>query len=69
MVYCAGKLMENLRLFYKSDRPHFLWVYRHDNPLEMLGERRGGGGGGVLPYKGLNGDVRPARVCFSGFLS
>ena len=28
----------------------------------------GGGGEGVLPYK-LNGDVRPARVCFSGFLS
>ena len=27
-------------------------------------------GGGVLPYKGLiNEDVRPARVCFSGFLS
>ena len=23
----------------------------------------------VLPYKGLNGDVRPARVCLSGFLS
>ena len=24
MVYCAGKLIENLKLFYKSDRPHFL---------------------------------------------
>ena len=27
---------------------------------------KGGNPGGVLPYKG---DVRPARVCFSGFLS
>ena len=33
MVYCAGKLTENLKLFYKSNRPHFLWIYRHDNPL------------------------------------
>ena len=33
MVYCAGKLIENLKLFYKSNRPHFLWVYWHDNPL------------------------------------
>ena len=32
MVYCAGKLIENLKLFYKSNRPHFLWVYRRDNP-------------------------------------
>ena len=39
MVYCAGKLIENLKLFYKSDRPHFLWVYRRDNPLWMLGEQ------------------------------
>ena len=23
MVYCAGKLIENFKLFYKSDRPHF----------------------------------------------
>ena len=38
MVYCAGKLIENLKLFYKSNRPHFLWVYRRDNPLRMLGE-------------------------------
>ena len=38
MVYCAGKLIENLKLFYKSDRRHFLWVYRRDNPLGMLGE-------------------------------
>ena len=27
------------------------------------------GGGGGTPLQGLNGDVRPARVCFSGFLS
>ena len=26
-------------------------------------------GGGGTPLKGLNGDVRPASVCFSGFLS
>ena len=38
MAYCAGKLIENLKLFYKSNRPHFLWVYRRDNPLGMLGE-------------------------------
>ena len=24
MVYCANKLIENLKLFYKSNRPHFL---------------------------------------------
>ena len=29
--------MGNLKLFYKSNRPHFLWVYRHDNPFKMLG--------------------------------
>ena len=38
MVCCAGKLIENLKLFYKSNRPHFLWVYWRDNPLGMLGE-------------------------------
>ena len=38
MVYCAGKLIENVKLFHKSNRPHFLWVYRRqDNPREMLG--------------------------------
>ena len=29
MVYCAGKLIENLKLFYKSNRSYFPWV----NPL------------------------------------
>ena len=24
MVYCAGKLIENFKLFYKSNRRHFL---------------------------------------------
>ena len=38
MAYCAGKLIANLKLFYKSNRPHFLWVYQHDNALGMLGE-------------------------------
>ena len=31
------------RLFFRcyySDRPHFLWVYRRDNPHRMLGEHR-----------------------------
>ena len=37
MVYFAGKLIENVKLFYKSNRPHFLWVYRRDNPLKILG--------------------------------
>ena len=36
MVYCAGKLKENFKLYYKSNRPHFLWVYRRNNPLGML---------------------------------
>ena len=41
MVYCAGKLKGKtndsvllIKLFYKSNRPHFLWVF----PLGMLGE-------------------------------
>ena len=38
MVYSAGKLIENLKLFYKSNRPHFLLVYLRDNPRGMLGE-------------------------------
>ena len=38
MVNCARKLIENLKLFYKSNRPHFLWVYRRDNPLGRLEE-------------------------------
>ena len=38
MVYCVGKLIENLKLFYKSNGPPFLWVYRRDNPLGLLGE-------------------------------
>ena len=33
MVYCAGKLIENVKLFYNGNRPHYLWVYRRDNPL------------------------------------
>ena len=33
MVYCAGKLIVYLKSFYKSNRLHFLWVYRRDNPL------------------------------------
>ena len=38
MVYCAGKLIVYLKLRYKSSKPHFLWVYRRDNPRRMLGE-------------------------------
>ena len=37
MIHFASKLIENLKLFYKSNRPHLLWVYQHDNPLGMLG--------------------------------
>ena len=33
MVYCDGKLIENVKLFYNGNRPHYLWVYRCDNPL------------------------------------
>ena len=25
-------------VFYKSNRPHYLWVYQRDNPLWMLEE-------------------------------
>ena len=32
------KLKHALKLFYKSNRPHFLLAYRSDNPLRMLGE-------------------------------
>ena len=28
----------NIILEYLSNRPHFLWVYRRDNPRGMLGE-------------------------------
>ena len=38
MVYCASKVIENLKLFYKSNQSHFLWVYGRDNPLGMVGE-------------------------------
>ena len=27
-----------VRIKYLSNRPHFLWVYRRDNPLGVLGE-------------------------------
>ena len=27
-----------LKVFYKNNRQHFLWVYWRENPLEMLGE-------------------------------
>ena len=29
---------QETQLFYKSNRPHFLWVYQRDNPIGMLGE-------------------------------
>ena len=28
-----SKLKHALKLFYKSKRPHFLWIYQHDNSL------------------------------------
>ena len=28
MFYCACKLIGNLKLFHKSNRTHFAWVYR-----------------------------------------
>ena len=32
-------LLSNYRLrCYLGNRPHFLWVYRRDNPRGMLGE-------------------------------
>ena len=41
--YCTGKLMENccyLQLFYNSNRPHFLWVYRRNKPTRHPGGTR-----------------------------
>ena len=38
LFYCDAKLIENFKLFYKSNRPHFLWVYRRDNPRGSLRE-------------------------------
>ena len=29
---------EVISMVYLSNRPHFLWVYRRDNPRGMLGE-------------------------------
>ena len=29
MVYCAGKLIENVKLFYKSNGPHLTGVITH----------------------------------------
>ena len=56
MVYCAGKLKENFKLYYKSNRPHFLWVYRRNNPLGMLEDhesRAEGKCGLLLKYLGI----------------
>ena len=30
--------LRDISMVYLSNRPHFLWVYRRDNPLGMLGE-------------------------------
>lgn len=40
MFYCAGKLIENLKLFYKLKQyaTLFMGQCRRDNPLGMLGE-------------------------------
>ena len=38
VIKCSDWLKHALKLFYKSNRPHFLWVYQHDNPLGMLEE-------------------------------
>ena len=39
MVYCAGKLIENLKCYFiKNNTAHFLWVYWCDIPLGKLGE-------------------------------
>ena len=38
-LYTVG-LMPNSPMIYLSNRPHFLWVYWHDNPCGMLGEHK-----------------------------
>ena len=32
VIKCSDWLKHALKLFYKSNRPHFLWVYQHNNP-------------------------------------
>ena len=36
-MYCYKNCLTSDHHFL-SNRPHFLWVYRHDNPHGMLGE-------------------------------
>ena len=41
MGYCAGKLMQSFRwlqLFYKSNRTHFLRVYRSNKATQVVGK-------------------------------
>ena len=33
------KLFPKSPRIYLNNRPHFLWVYRHDNPRRILGEQ------------------------------
>ena len=33
MVFVPVNAYFYLKLFYKTNRPHFLWFYRRDNPL------------------------------------
>ena len=48
MLYCTGKLIENLKLFYKSNRPHFhspsardLQVFSRVLPTSRVGYHAG----------------------------
>ena len=39
-MFCSEHMSYNItwHMLYLSNRPHFLWVYRRDNPRGMLGE-------------------------------
>ena len=59
MVYCTGKLIESLKkLFHKSNRPHFLWVYRRNK----LGERKEVGRTRACKHAPSAGDLKAFLV-------
>ena len=55
--------MEIFVIVHVSLFSFFRWRFRWN------GNTPEGWGGGGTPLEGLIGDVRPARVCFLGFLS
>ena len=46
-------------IVYLSNRPHFLWVYRRDNPRGMLGEHEKK----LVNHEPKASDLQAFRVC------